>query len=497
MRTLMTLLTLGAGGAGYLYLQQPPTLGDTFHPRTTSGPLFQPNRTAASLPAGGRPQMKDLVSRIHEHTRSVFEEFTDRHGGHSDAPGEDAFQRLRQVAQSLSTDESPGDRPADSTVERVRQTSLPALNELQRVAFHTVEVPLDDDEELVTPFSVVNSLSLPAQSGETVSRTNQPVADEPATSPIKTTTLPSEQNVTKADTTVSNVSRSSSTSNIDEEPQSKDDSIRLSRPQKNLFLDVEWKVIGKTTEGRPMHSLQLGDVGTRTLVIAGLNGEDRTAVRWLEMLADDAKQHPDLMKTNQIVFIRAANPDGLVKRVANNSHGISLNQNFPPRQFRSNGIAPQFPSPTGEAETRVILEVLSSFRPRRVIHLTSTSGQSVAICNRSATRLADELQRSMKISVQQLDPNRSARSLEDFADGTLDAASLTIRLSAGNSWKAAWEQSRETILGAVVALPVEAIRGEVDSKVDPNKTTLPNMNIEPVSQKPKRRGYEEVRAPTQ
>ena len=42
---------------------------------------------------------------------------------------------------------------------------------------------------------------------------------------------------------------------------------------------TDWTIAGKTTQGRPMHIRRLGNPGARTVIVAGLDGADRIAVR--------------------------------------------------------------------------------------------------------------------------------------------------------------------------------------------------------------------------
>ena len=228
-----------------------------------------------------------------------------------------------------------------------------------------------------------------------------------------------------------------------------------------------------------MHSLHLGDRGTRTLIIAGLNGEDRTAVRWLEMLAEELKRRPDLIDGNEFVFFRAGNPDGLVRNARNNVRGVPIYRNFPSKRYRPVPDMPRYAVPASELETRVILDTLYSFRPRRVVHLTSTNGRSLVTYNKSAKALAEELERSAKLDIQPLDVEQVPGSLEDFSDGTLEAAVLSTRLSVSGDWKKAWSKLAEHELAAIVGQPIEVIRGEVTEPDDPDRSPIPRRILTP------------------
>jgi hypothetical protein len=245
---------------------------------------------------------------------------------------------------------------------------LPAIDDLQRTAFDPASDPksTSDTATRTAPrreASVANSKTASStvtdspQDSTTASKRSGSVAQNESNSTSTSAQLTrSAQRATKPESTRTTTAA-----------LSKSDSGRVG---------YEWKTVGKTTQGLPMHTVHLGDGGTRTLVIAGLNGEDRTAVRWLELLVDELVKHPDLLKTNEFVFFRAGNPDGLVRSRKENARGVLINRNFPSRRYRPAFDAPTNVAPASELETRVILDTLYTFRPRRVIHLSSTPGRS-------------------------------------------------------------------------------------------------------------------------
>ncbi len=492
MRTLMTLLTLGAAGAGYVYLNQTPAAGEPYSSTRRAPALFDWSRDVATHLEASRVPVKELVHRIHEKTKTVLDEFADQLGGHSDAPIDDAFQRLRQVAQSSNAGASRSDvAPIRDASDRPRLNAvpLPDLDELQRTAF----------DPAAEPNSSEPNVQIQTANGDNSTKIEPLTAHAPETRAIDSSLEPTSKeqrssaipmkNSAAGETSISNVSQQTTTATA---PQGKANTPPI-RGAKSL--PVEWKVVGKTTEGRPMHSVHFGDSGTRTLVIAGLNGEDRVAVRWLELLVQELAQQPDRLKSNEIVFFRAGNPDGLVHNTRNNVRGVPLNRNFPSRRYRPAFDLPKFAVPAGEVETRVMLDTLYTFRPRRVIHLTSTAARSQAFYNRSAKATAAELERSLKLSLSPLDAEQNPGSLEDFADGTLEAAVLTVRLSVGSDWQQAWTQFSPHLLSAVVGKSIESPDAGSDKRSDPDRSPIPNANVEPVSRRPTRRGYEELSAP--
>lgn len=476
MRTFMTLVTLGAAGAGYVYLNRTPDTGETHAAKSEASSLFDWHWQAS--PNSPRVAAQDLFHQVHQQTRSVLDDMTSQHAGHSDAPVDDAFQRLRQVTQSTPMASGSG----ELSVREVSNTTkppivpLPNLDEPQRTAF----------DPAADPGLSVNSTS---QSGANPADSKSNLL-EPTAKPDRAKITEAGESASPAASTP--VARTS-------QPAGKPASTRTTGASSNrndsAKTACEWKVVGKSTQGLPMHTVHLGEGGTRTLVIAGFNGEDRTAVRWLELLVDELARRPDLLKNHEFVFFRAANPDGLMQFRKENARGVAINRNFPSRRYRPSLDTPRHTTPAGEVETRVILDTLYSFRPRRVIHLASTTGHSQVLYNRLAKNVALELERAANIKLAPLDSDLYPGSIEDFSEGTLEAAVLSLRLSVGNDWNQAWNALHKHVLNAVAGLSFEPGDGDGEQIFDPDRSPIPPTNAEPIARQTRRRGYEELPPP--
>ena len=469
MRTAMILMTLSSAGAGYVYLQRTPTVSEPSREKMTSPrPTAEAVDTSQSDAVG--TTAKSLVSRVHQNTKSILDDFASLHGGHSDAPTENAFQRLKLATQSTVNPFSnrPEASPADNRGPVERGLPNSKLRDLQPIAFDPADKETSQSDE------VADSASLSR------SRDTQDVANhfDPTSNSSERDSARSDRKKVLTLQPTSNVKRTSAPSTIE-----------------STKSVGEWKVIGKTTEGRKMHSMHLGTSGVRTLVIAGLNGEDRVAVRWLEQLAQGLASQPNLIENNEVFFFRAGNPDGLVHQYKGNARGVPLNRNFPSRRFRQPVGMPQFATPASEVETRVILDTLYSFRPRRVIHLSSTTGRSEVIYNRLSKPVATELERSAKLGLFPFDPEQNPGSIEDFADGTLEAAVLSLKVNAGRDWQQTWTRLQPQVLAAVIGRPIDSEQPTMSLPQDPDKAEKPSASVEPISRNRRRRGYEELPAP--
>src|SRR5436305_1887663 len=77
----MTFLTLGAAGAGYVYLQQTPTAAEPYSTQAIEPTLFDWNRSTQLRTDAPRVPIKELVYRVREKTRSALDEFVSQNRG--------------------------------------------------------------------------------------------------------------------------------------------------------------------------------------------------------------------------------------------------------------------------------------------------------------------------------------------------------------------------------------------------------------------------------
>jgi hypothetical protein len=137
-----------------------------------------------------------------------------------------------------------------------------------------------------------------------------------------------------------------------------------------------------------------------------------------------------------------------------------------------------------------------------VIHLASTSGRSSVLYNRAATDVGDELEKQYKLHVQLLDPEQVPGSIEEFADGTLDASVISLKLNSGPEWQGAWKKNAAAVLTAINGPPQEKQVAAMSTEksplvLEPTSSPIPNMDEDVAPQLKKRRGYEELPRPPQ
>jgi hypothetical protein len=279
VRSLITLLTIGTAGAGYYYLQQPPPVGEPYYSHRAEA---LSDATVGNFGRrGSSTTIQDLFNRVHERARTVLDDVSRDPTNRPLMPADDAFERLRKAMQSAVvttslTDGARADSFADSgAVDRV---PVPYFDELQRTAFDSSaqsgpeftqavgnglanEPSAIQDEQRLGP---ILKPELAAEAAEAVATAAASPAIEKAAIGSTVVAEPEPQTPQKIGMSVT------STSNSAPDEASKRTSATLVSNRVTKYLNAEWKIVGMSTEGRPLHTMHLGDSGTRTLVIAGL-----------------------------------------------------------------------------------------------------------------------------------------------------------------------------------------------------------------------------------
>lgn len=264
-----------------------------------------------------------------------------------------------------------------------------------------------------------------------------------------------------------------------------------------------WEIVGYSVKGKPIHLRKYGTAGELTLIVCGLNGDDRIAVKWIDSLSQQLADAPDMLQGRQIVLLRDPNPDGLTAKTLANDHGVILNQNFPTAGYRPGETSG--PGPASEPETRAVLEVLYRLQPQRIIHVQS-AGQSEIVWTDKAQPVAESLRDGLQMTAKPWDASQGAGSIEEFASQVLKAEVLTMRLDTGDDWRSAAIGHFPKMMAAAVpqiakeTLSIAQASRRNDPQFDGGEVPSPfgiSGDVEAVEEihKLDRRGYEELPPP--
>ena len=139
-----------------------------------------------------------------------------------------------------------------------------------------------------------------------------------------------------------------------------------------------WRVVGASSEGRPIEMQTLGRGHRSVLLIGSIHGDETEGLAGLDTILDAARpSFNDADVTLHVV--RDLNPDGSHARRRTNARGVDLNRNFPATNFRAG--ARRGPEAGSEPETRVLLDVLARTRPELIIVLHATRRATAPFVN--------------------------------------------------------------------------------------------------------------------
>jgi murein tripeptide amidase MpaA len=100
-------------------------------------------------------------------------------------------------------------------------------------------------------------------------------------------------------------------------------------PAARQIWHFRWERYGRSTQGRPIETLQIGKGPFRTLVLGSLHGSETMAVEIVEQLARHLGKTPDHWHEVNVLVVRTPNPDGFAKHNSLNARKVDLNRNFP------------------------------------------------------------------------------------------------------------------------------------------------------------------------
>lgn len=264
---------------------------------------------------------------------------------------------------------------------------------------------------------------------------------------------------------------------------------------------TKWEIIGHSAGNKPIHIRKTGVGADVTLIVAGLDGEDRIAVKWVDQLSQRIDESPELVADRQLILLRAVNPDGLTVKKTANANGVFLHRNFPTASYRSGGEAGL--GPASEPETRAVLKLLSEVRPQRIIHVQSAH-KTAAVSNARSPSVLHAWQQALQTRPQPFDAHHQPGSLEDYAATVLNVDVISLQLPTGDDWRSAGLTHVPTLLAMSAPVstidPATATIALKDPATDHSLAASPFSTVDDADApaeppRPVRKGYEELPPP--
>ena len=127
---------------------------------------------------------------------------------------------------------------------------------------------------------------------------------------------------------------------------------------------VSKRIIGYSVRGRPIRAYELGDRSARRTVVAlgSMHGNEQDGTVVITRLINGKP-----ITGVHLWVLPRDNPDGYLRNVRHNAHGVDLNRNFPTKWRRVTGYYNSGSAPSSEPETRVLKRFLNRVNPDHVV----------------------------------------------------------------------------------------------------------------------------------
>lgn len=230
----------------------------------------------------------------------------------------------------------------------------------------------------------------------------------------------------------------------------------------SLADEPRWSRFYRSTDRRVIESLELGNGPRRIAIIGSMHGDETQSVALVEELARHFNDHRESLSKVSILLVKSPNPDGLAVRSPYNVHGVDLNRNFPSANWKSLPNSRAGATAGSEAETRVVMRLLSDFRPTLLVHLKDSREQTIINSEGNVGGRADEVARLANGRAVVGLGAKTSGSVEHYATMQLKCPSLTMLLAVEASDQAAWGKNRDVLLAAcgITAPPASELGGK-------------------------------------
>ncbi len=235
----------------------------------------------------------------------------------------------------------------------------------------------------------------------------------------------------------------------------------------SIFDEPSWSRYYRSTDNRPIETLIVGSGPTRIAILASMHGDETQSVSLVEKLANALQAQPEsLRNSTSVLFVKTPNPDGFFGRSPYNVNGVDLNRNFPSANWKDLKHTRAGRRAASEAETRVIMRVLSDFHPGLIVHLKDSRSSGIVNFEGDSQSRAEQIAGLISCKVVQGLGEKTSGSLESYALSKLACPSLTLLLACEASHEAAWVKNRDALFSLVAPLQSSPSAGQRSNTLD-------------------------------
>jgi protein MpaA len=196
-----------------------------------------------------------------------------------------------------------------------------------------------------------------------------------------------------------------------------------------------------------------------TLFLGAFHGDEGISTALLKRLIEVwnvghwQSQGPLDFEKTPVLFVPALNPDGLAAETRINANGVDLNRNYPTEEIGAweilNQGTPYYsgPAPASEPETRLVIELLARFQPRKIISVHSP--YKVLNFDGPARHLAEVMSTACGYPVVEDIGYPTPGSFGTYAGKIRQIPVITLELPEDESLEQVWTDNAEALEIAV------------------------------------------------
>lgn len=132
------------------------------------------------------------------------------------------------------------------------------------------------------------------------------------------------------------------------------------------------RVIGASTKGRPIKTIQLGLGLKRVLYFGVFHGDEPAGEVALHQLTKYLMRTPSALSKSSVLICPVLNPDALAAGTRENANLVDINRNFPAKNWSGESKGKRYwggPSAGSEQETKIVMKMIEEFKPDAIISI--------------------------------------------------------------------------------------------------------------------------------
>jgi len=256
--------------------------------------------------------------------------------------------------------------------------------------------------------------------------------------------------------------------------------------------DLDWKIGGKSVEGRALVYAEFGkaDAPNVTLIFTAVHGDEITPLYLGIQVAHWVKDHEKELGNTRVIVAPLVNPDGFFHkpRQRTNANGVDVNRNFATKDWSASALRSwkikfrsdprRYPGIEARSEPETIFQedLIKNIRPQKILSVHSPlnhldyDGPSQLSLNRFSNDYVQECLK-LRARMRAVTTGFFPGSLGNFAGQELGIPTLTLELPTADPRKAEdyWKKFSEGIklmigysMPPEPALPQKGVKTSID-----------------------------------